>query len=126
MMTNPRAGIAALLGTIGIAIAAQTGTLEAQHGKIAGSASTAAEKASDMTNQSFVGMWVTSDGHIRLELLPNGRYDEARGTRKSAYTGSYTVEENQIYFVDDSGFTATGSVVDGVLTAGPDKFRRER
>lgn len=63
----------------------------------------------------FVGMWVTADGHIRQELLPNGRYDEARGNRRSAYTGSYTVTGDHIDYVDDTGFTATGDVRDGVL-----------
>ncbi|WP_371674001.1 Atu4866 domain-containing protein [Streptomyces sp. NBC_00289] len=62
-----------------------------------------------------VGMWVTADGFIRQELLPNGRYDEARGNRRSAYTGSYTVTGNHIDYADDTGFTATGDVRDGVL-----------
>lgn len=52
---------------------------------------------------------------IRQELLPNGRYDEARGTKRSAYQGSYTVTGNHIDYVDDTGFTATGDVIDGVL-----------
>ncbi|GGZ73578.1 hypothetical protein GCM10010308_50480 [Streptomyces vinaceusdrappus] len=63
----------------------------------------------------YVGMWVTADGFIRQELLPNGRYDEARGRRRSAYTGRYTVSGNHIDYVDDTGFTATGDVRDGVL-----------
>ncbi|UXX96284.1 Atu4866 domain-containing protein [Streptomyces sp. AD2-2] len=63
----------------------------------------------------FVGMWVTADGHIRQELLPNGRYDEARGNRRRACTGSYTVTGDHIDYVDDTGFTATGDVRDGVL-----------
>ncbi|MFH9174008.1 Atu4866 domain-containing protein [Streptomyces albogriseolus] len=63
----------------------------------------------------YVGMWVTADGIIRQELLPNGRYDEARGRRRSAYTGRYTVSGNHIDYVDDTGFTATGDVRDGVL-----------
>ncbi|WP_231712608.1 Atu4866 domain-containing protein [Vineibacter terrae] len=78
-----------------------------------------------MTEQRFVGMWVTADSHIRLELRSDGRYDEARGTRKGAYTGRYTARGNDLHFVDDSGFTATGRLVDGVLTVGPDIFRRE-
>ncbi len=78
-----------------------------------------------MAEQRFVGMWVTADGHIRLELRSDGRYDEARGPRKSAYAGRYTVRGSDLHFVDDSGFTATGRVVDGVLTVGPDIFRRE-
>ena len=62
-----------------------------------------------------VGMWVTADGHIRQELLPDGRYDEARGERRSAYTGRYTVTGSHLDYVDDTGFTATGDIRDGVL-----------
>jgi hypothetical protein len=62
-----------------------------------------------------VGMWVTADGHIRQELLADGRYDEARGTRRSAYTGRYTVTGGHLDYVDDTGFTATGDIRDGVL-----------
>lgn len=39
-----------------------------------------------MENKEFyLGMWVTKDGYIRHELLPENRYDEARGNWKSAY-----------------------------------------
>ncbi|MER5374781.1 Atu4866 domain-containing protein [Streptomyces sp. NPDC002553] len=48
------------------------------------------------------------------ELLPNGRYDEARGNRQSACTGCYTVTGNHIDYVDDLGFIATGDIRDGV------------
>jgi hypothetical protein len=63
----------------------------------------------------YVGMWVTADGYIRHELLPNGRYDEARGNRKSAYQGGYIVKGNHIEYIDDTGFTADGDFVNGVL-----------
>lgn len=40
-----------------------------------------------MTDQAskspYVGMWVTQDGRGCHELRPNGRYNEARGTRES-------------------------------------------
>ncbi|MFG2720369.1 Atu4866 domain-containing protein [Streptomyces sp. NPDC048416] len=62
-----------------------------------------------------VGMWVTSDGHIRQELRPDGRYEEARGARRAAYTGRYWVSGSHIDYADDSGFTATGDIRDGVL-----------
>ncbi len=62
-----------------------------------------------------VGMWVTADGHIRQELRADGRYDEARGSRPSAYTGRYTVTGSHLDYVDDTGFTATGDIRDGVL-----------
>jgi Agrobacterium tumefaciens protein Atu4866 len=60
----------------------------------------------------YVGMWVTEDGRIRQELLPNGRYDEARGAREKAYVGRYEITGTRIYYWDDSGFTADGEFVD--------------
>ena len=64
---------------------------------------------------SVVGMWVTADGYIRQELLPNGRYDEARGKKKSAYQGRYEVDGSRIRYWDDTGFQADGEFIDGVL-----------
>ncbi len=63
----------------------------------------------------YVGMWVTADGHIRHNLLPNGRYDEARGNRESAYQGRYEIRGNHIDYWDDTGFTADGTFINGVL-----------
>ncbi|WP_345776634.1 Atu4866 domain-containing protein [Pseudoxanthomonas sp. PXM02] len=72
----------------------------------------------------YVGMWVTDDGRVRHELLPNGRYDEARGRRESAYQGRYTVTGNHIDYVDDTGFIADGEFIDGVLYHGGMVLRR--
>lgn len=78
-----------------------------------------------MNQHPYVGMWVTDDGRIRHELLPNGRYDEARGTRESAYQGRYEVKGNQIDYWDDTGFTADGVFVDeNTLHHGGMIFRR--
>lgn len=74
----------------------------------------------------YVGMWVTGDGHVRQELLPNGRYDEARGNRKSAYQGRYEVKGNHIDYWDDTGFTADGEFVDDILYHGGMIFYREK
>lgn len=63
----------------------------------------------------YVGMWITADGRIRHELLPNGRYVEARGSREKAYQGRYEVTGDHIEYRDDTGFTADGDFVDGVL-----------
>lgn len=59
----------------------------------------------------YLGMWTTADGRIRQELRPDGRYDEARGSRESAYTGRYEVRGERIEYWDDSGFTADGTFV---------------
>lgn len=78
-----------------------------------------------MSKHAYVGMWVTDDGRIRHELLANGRYDEARGTRASAYQGRYEVNGNRIAYWDDTGFTADGVFVDeNTLHHGGMIFRR--
>lgn len=63
----------------------------------------------------YAGMWVTADGYIRHELLPNGRYDEARGRKRSAYQGRYWVQGDHIEYKDDTGFTADGDFRNDVL-----------
>lgn len=78
-----------------------------------------------MAQHPYVGMWVTDDGQIRHELLPNNRYDEARGTRESAYQGRYEVNGNHIDYWDDTGFTADGEFMDrNTLHHGGMIFRR--
>lgn len=73
----------------------------------------------------YLGVWITGDGHIRQELLPNGRYDEARGTRKSAYQGRYEVTGDHIEYWDDTGFTADGDFIGDVLHHGGMIFYRD-
>ncbi|WP_349236665.1 MULTISPECIES: Atu4866 domain-containing protein [unclassified Devosia] len=71
-----------------------------------------------MQAHPYVGMWVTKDGYVRHQLLPDGRYDEARGNRESAYQGRYEIEGDHIEYWDDTGFTADGDFLDGVLHHG--------
>jgi hypothetical protein len=75
----------------------------------------------------YVGMWVTEDGHVRHDLLANGRYDEARGKRQSAYQGRYVVTGTHIDYWDDTGFTADGEFVSAdVLHHGGMVFYRRK
>ncbi|MDC8103929.1 Atu4866 domain-containing protein [Chryseobacterium sp. B21-037] len=68
--------------------------------------------------KEYIGMWVTEDGYVRHELLPDNRYYEARGSRESAYQGSYIVSGNHIDYKDDTGFTADGEFKEGILYHG--------
>ncbi len=78
-------------------------------------------------NHPYLGMWVTGDGRIRQELLATGRYDEARGNRRSAYQGRYEVRGSRIDYWDDTGFTADGTFVENdVLHHGGMIFYREK
>ncbi len=76
------------------------------------SQSVQAEVSALQPNHPYAGMWVTDDGRVRHELLPNGRYVEARGTRERAYEGRYEVTGTHIEYWDDTGFTADGDFVD--------------
>jgi hypothetical protein len=71
-----------------------------------------AEESQLRANHPYAGLWITEDGHVRHELLPNGRYVEARGTRERAYEGRYEVTGPHIEYWDDTGFTADGDFVD--------------
>jgi hypothetical protein len=114
----PRIELALVLG---VAMAAAPGA----YGRTVKTDQPQSQGATDMTTHPYLGMWVTNDGHIRQELLPNGRYDEARGTRKSAYQGRYEVHGNKIDYWDDTGFTADGEFIDDVLHHGGMLFYRE-
>ena len=70
------------------------------------------EASTASTPHPYVGLWVTADGRVRHELLPDGRYEEARGARESAYQGRYAVTGGHIDYWDDTGFTADGDFVD--------------
>lgn len=74
---------------------------------------------------AIAGLWASEDHLVRLRLQPNGRYDEARGTRQNAYRGRYEVEGQRLYFADDSGFTALGEVRNGVLRLGSERLMRQ-
>jgi Agrobacterium tumefaciens protein Atu4866 len=84
-----------------------------------------ANAAASQTSDLYIGVWVTGDGYIRHELLPNNRYDEVRGDR-DAYQGRYEITGNRIEYWDDTGFTADGEFRDGVLYHGGYVFYRER
>ncbi len=61
--------------------------------------------------------WECRNGEWKIcqELLPNGRYIEARGARERAYEGRYEVTGDHIEYWDDTGFPADGDFIDGVL-----------
>lgn len=73
---------------------------------------------------AVVGLWATADGYIRQQLMTDGRYDEARGNKRSAYQGRYEVDGPRIRYWDDTGFEADGEFIDGVLHHVGMKFYR--
>jgi hypothetical protein len=106
-LTMRRVARAAALAASASLLPAESIAERAQPGRDA----SAAQTAGDRMAHPYLGMWVTGDGRIRHELLPNGRYDEARGTRQSAYRGRYELRGVRIEYWDDTGFTADGIFV---------------
>jgi hypothetical protein len=76
------------------------------------------------TEHPYQGMWVDENDFIHQELLPDGRYDEARGDRPSAYQGRYWVTGNRIVYLDDLGFWAFGEFDGDVLHHAGYRFTR--
>jgi hypothetical protein len=74
----------------------------------------------------YLGLWVDENDFVRQELLPDGRYDEARGDRPSAYQGRYWINGNRIDYLDDLGFWAFGEFQDGVLHHAGYRFERRQ
>ncbi|MCW2881077.1 MAG: amidohydrolase [Sphaerisporangium sp.] len=74
----------------------------------------------------YLGIWVDENDFVRQELLPDGRYDEARGDRPSAYQGRYWINGNRIDYLDDLGFWAYGEFHDGVLHHAGYRFERRQ
>ncbi|MGC4009579.1 MAG: Atu4866 domain-containing protein [Pseudomonas sp.] len=75
--------------------------------------------------EKFAGVWISGDGFIRHELLPTGRYVEARGTQEKAYEGEFRISGTHIDYKDDTGFSADGDFKDGILYhAGMVLYRR--
>ncbi|WP_353858897.1 Atu4866 domain-containing protein [Azospirillum formosense] len=90
------------------------------------SAQTADPPGVEQADHPYVGLWVTEDGRVRHELLANNRYVEARGSREKAYQGRYRVTGDHIDYWDDTGFTADGDFIDGVLHHGGMILHRRR
>lgn len=66
-----------------------------------------------MSPQSCMGALCCLSTIIKADAVPHdGRYDEARGNRQSAYPGRHEVTGTHIEYRDDTGFTADGDFVD--------------
>lgn len=110
----PMHGSKIAAGVMTALLASMSGSFSGASEKMQKSVDTENSKTKEvqMLQHAYVGMWVTDDGRVRHELLPNNRYDEARGNRESAYQGRYEVTGNHIEYWDDTGFTADGDFVD--------------
>lgn len=77
----------------------------------AGRNTSAVQTGGDKMEHRNLDMWVTGNGRIRHELLPNSGHHEARVTSESAYRGRYGLRGMRIEYWDDTGYIADDSFV---------------
>ncbi|CUB18629.1 Agrobacterium tumefaciens protein [Bacillus cereus] len=65
-------------------------------------------------------------GILGMNCCPNGRYVEARGNVECAYTGHYQITDDHIEYQDNTGFTADGDFINGILYHAGMVLHRER
>lgn len=71
-----------------------------------------------VVEDGVAGTWTNEDGFIRHTLHANGRYEESRGSKSGAFSGTYTVQGSRIDYLDDCGFFGYGELIDGALHHG--------
>jgi len=110
-------------------IVLKDGKVEVWDGKsVKSSAEVKAEETWQLSkndNHQFIGMWIDEKGFVKQELLKDGRYDEARGDRQSAYQGQYWIDNDTIIYLDDLGFWAVGEFKENVLHHAGYTFRKK-
>lgn len=71
------------------------------------------------------GVWVNdTNGHTRLALTRDGRYNKTQGLRQNTYSGRYSCQGAQIRFIDDFDFVLTGEITGNILRIGEYVYRR--
>jgi len=75
---------------------------------------------------ALAGIWLSTDGRMRVHLKPDGTFDELRTQDARTFHGVWESDGLRISFRDPTtGYEATGEVRDGVLYADGCEFERE-
>ena len=74
----------------------------------------------------YVGVWVSADGAVRLDLRADGTYGSTVEGRRKAASGTYRVTDGVLHLHDDAGLRTTVARLDGALVmAGHQLFPAE-
>lgn len=72
-----------------------------------------------------VGLWLSSDGRMRVQLNADGTFDEVRNDSGRAFHGVWQRDGHRVHFRDPTtGYEASGELRDGVLYADGTEFRK--
>jgi hypothetical protein len=73
----------------------------------------------------IAGVWLSSDGRMRVQLNADGTFDEVRSGSARTFHGVWRRDGVRVHFRDPAtGYEATGELRDGVLYADGCAFRR--
>jgi hypothetical protein len=71
------------------------------------------------------GVWMSVDGGIRVDLKPDGHFDEVRRDTHRTCHGTYRIDGDTIHFHDPvTGYEASGEFRGGVMHADRREFRK--
>jgi hypothetical protein len=71
------------------------------------------------------GLWLSSDGRMRVDLKADGTFDEARAGSTRTFHGVWRSDGLRVHFRDPAtGYEAIGELRNGVLHADGVEFRR--
>jgi hypothetical protein len=73
----------------------------------------------------IAGVWLSSDGRMRVQLNADGTFDELRGDSGRTFHGVWRSDGHRVHFRDPTtGYEATGELRDGILYADGCEFRK--
>jgi hypothetical protein len=72
----------------------------------------------------LVGVWLSADGAVRLELDHDGTYERSVAGRRRSSHGSYLVDGTSVLLHDDNGLRTVMTVADGELDMAGHRLHR--
>ena len=64
---------------------------------------------------AYVGVWLTTDDKVRLDVSADGTYERSIAGRKRSARGVYRVSGTSLLLIDESGIRTTVTSADGAL-----------
>jgi hypothetical protein len=75
--------------------------------------------------RDIVGVWLSTDGAMRVEMKADGTFDEARRGSARIFHGVWRCDGSHVHFRDPTtGYEATGELRDGALHADGVELRK--
>jgi hypothetical protein len=78
-----------------------------------------------VTPSDLVGVWVSADHTVRLDLNSDGGYQRSIVGRDRVAVGAYRIDKLNLMLRDDSGLRTTVTIYDGALEMAGHRLIRE-